>query len=303
MPLLYGFQSTHPHGVRRIPVLTYFGVLVFQSTHPHGVRLNSSTFIPYDQSFNPRTHTGCDAELLLHGGRRGVSIHAPTRGATVPGWLAVSLLRFQSTHPHGVRPMAKAHRYRVTSFNPRTHTGCDHFLRHCTNICLSFNPRTHTGCDIQYGLFILSAFCFNPRTHTGCDAKWRHYHDSTYRFNPRTHTGCDFFLAFFPYIAGVFQSTHPHGVRLFGVCNNARNTLFQSTHPHGVRLVISSVRGQQIVSIHAPTRGATLYELRVVLKIVVSIHAPTRGATRQIWERNKTILGFNPRTHTGCDVV
>ena len=79
--------------------------------------------------------------------------------------------------------------------------------------------------------------------------------------------------------------------------------MFQSTHPHGVRLdnalkVISVDR----VSIHAPTRGATCNEASHVLQSVgfqsthphgvrhiaftwftciadVSIHAPTRGAT------------------------
>ena len=37
-------------------------------------------------------------------------------------------------------------------------------------------------------------------------------------------------------------------------------------------------------------------------RLLVSIHAPTRGATpSRRWEKGKDI-GFNPRTHTGCDV-
>ena len=55
--------------------------------------------------FNPRTHTGCDSrnwavwlnEYLV------VSIHAPTRGATID----------------------KAREEIKSGFNPRTHTGCD----------------------------------------------------------------------------------------------------------------------------------------------------------------------------------
>ena len=35
----------------------------------------------------------------------------------------------------------------------------------------------------------------------------------------------------------MFQSTHPHGVRLFRSIVIFSNPLFQSTHPHGVRLV------------------------------------------------------------------
>ena len=37
--------------------------------------------------------------------------------------------------------------------------------------------------------------------------------------------------------------------------------------------------GRYMVSIHAPTRGATVPGLPVVLELRVSIHAPTRGAT------------------------
>ena len=55
--------------------------------------------------FNPRTHTGCDilfpvADIIVG----PVSIHAPTRGATL---------------------RRDAEIYRKVGFNPRTHTGCD----------------------------------------------------------------------------------------------------------------------------------------------------------------------------------
>ena len=38
-------------------------------------------------------------------------------------------------------------------------------------------------------------------------------------------------------------------------------------------------RGRLMVSIHAPTRGATRLACRLRCVVVVSIHAPTRGAT------------------------
>ena len=34
---------------------------------------------------------------------------------------------------------------------------------------------------------------------------------------------------------------------------------------------------------------------------MVSIHAPTRGATSTTWKGIIRGCGFNPRTHTGCD--
>ena len=59
--------------------------------------------------------------------------------------------------------------------------------------------------------------------------------------------------------------------------------MFQSTHPHGVRLVRQIViMTYESVSIHAPTRGATLHGSVLRRGIRVSIHAPTRGATMLI---------------------
>ena len=144
------FQSTHPHGVRhacsRIPVLcigcfnprTHTGcdfapfasgdyAIVsihaptrgatssllqpvrrsdgFQSTHPHGVRLG-----------------GCRGAII----NKKVSIHAPTRGATKVESKRKIREMFQSTHPHGVRLILCVDSHLEMSFNPRTHTGCDH---------------------------------------------------------------------------------------------------------------------------------------------------------------------------------
>ena len=99
-------------------------------------------------------------------------------------------------------------------------------------------------------------------------------------FNPRTHTGCD---------------------------NKVQNEVkkaseFQSTHPHGVRRVNDTFCAyKEIVSIHAPTRGATLFDLKIYQLVGVSIHAPTRGATFFFKGKDRRSSCFNPRTHTGCD--
>ena len=100
----------------------------------------------------------------------------------------------------------------------------------------------------------------------------------------------------------MFQSTHPHGVRLGVESLSPVSALFQSTHPHGVRPqqftgltgnecfnprthtgcdkeVARDVPGGEGVSIHAPTRGATIAVRPRLHSDVVSIHAPTRGAT------------------------
>ena len=100
-------------------------------------------------------------------------------------------------------------------------------------------------------------------------------------FNPRTHTGCDLETAVAGQESMLFQSTHPHGVRLLGRIHDTLDIL---------------------VSIHAPTRGATYLCSVTLCKYKVSIHAPTRGATW--WTRHpcNQLPSFNPRTHTGCDL-
>ena len=142
--------------------------------------------------FNPRTHTGCDADNLQDLWLKKVSIHAPTRGATSAGKLGGSFGWFQSTHPHGVRlfDLSKSTKKAVVSIHAPT--------RGATQV------------------------------------------------------------RFYTFRGQKFQSTHPHGVRLPVLLGLPIVSLFQSTHPHGVRLnACQKAIHQFIVSIHAPTRGAT----------------------------------------------
>ena len=99
--------------------------------------------------------------------------------------------------------------------------------------------------------------------------------------------------------------------------------MFQSTLPRGERLkrlVMDDL--ERKVSIHAPTRGATLLAVLGVFFIFVSIHAPTRGATQyylyiqsaylfqstlprgerpEAGQVQTWIRCFNPRSHEGSD--
>ena len=104
------------------------------------------------QSFNPRTHTGCDGAYGELRGLPGVSIHAPTRGAT--------------QRKIGVR---------------------------MDSVRVSIHAPTRGATQIMH----------------------RDIHGST-----------------------MFQSTHPHGVRLEGLRDIVESCQFQSTHPHGVRRLL-----------------------------------------------------------------
>ena len=56
-----------------------------------------------------------------------------------------------------------------------------------------------------------------------------------------------------------------------------------------------------MISIHAPTWGATFVKRFDAICIVISIHAPTWGATLNLTAARPTRSDFNPRTHVGCD--
>ena len=121
------------------------------------------------------------------------------------------------------------------------------------------------------------------------------------RFNPRTHTGCDPAATYNSGNTTMFQSTHPHGVRPPISKARPKKSEFQSTHPHGVRLhsLLQRESYQDCFNPRTHT-GCDDSASTAVHAAIVSIHAPTRGATGS----SGTLCGsggFNPRTHTGCD--
>ena len=81
---------------------------MFQSTLPHGERPTAWIMTSLFTSFNPRSHTGSDDEHCRLCTCKAVSIHAPTRGATVTTYLGKKISVFQSTLPHGERLLSIA---------------------------------------------------------------------------------------------------------------------------------------------------------------------------------------------------
>ena len=60
---------------------------------------------------------------------------------------------------------------------------------------------------------------------------------------------------------------------------------------------------RQLISIHAPTWGATFRIVFLPVNYHISIHAPTWGATSATAKIPQKLLYFNPRTHVGCDYI
>ena len=103
----------------------------------------------YDgKDFNPRSHEGSDKDgeiisgypdkfqsALPRGERQssqylsllhiGISIRAPTRGATNDSGIYVVYIKFQSALPRGERPLPALLPDREHHFNPRSHEGSD----------------------------------------------------------------------------------------------------------------------------------------------------------------------------------
>ena len=100
----------------------------------------------------------------------------------------------------------------------------------------NFNPRSHERSDHITQSFVFRFFNFNPRSHERSDDSCLHCYSQ----------------------ACKFQSTLPREERLVVVDTLTRNVLFQSTLPREERLTVQTAFGfQYVISIHAPTRGAT----------------------------------------------
>ncbi len=166
--------------------------------------------------------------------------------------------RFQSTHPHGVRPPYSIHYDFLlpVSIHAPTRGATGRYLP-SGNIQLSFNPRTHTRCD--------SAPPIPRYRKTG--------------FNPRTHTRCDFSLMIFS--ASICVSIHAptRGATGFTAHKLGLGSVSIHAPTRGATGKVTSCGILYSVSIHAPTRGATWSTVPLLAISEVSIHAPTRGAT------------------------
>ncbi len=145
----------------------------------------------------------------------------------------------------------------------------------------NFNPRPHEGCDVtDYSKAVAnSGFqSTHPRGVRQFTARPRNA-----ALNISIHAPTRGATRPSQRIDGnvKFQSTHPRGVRPCPCFSAWHPSLFQSTHPRGVRPQRTwAFTWVAVISIHAPTRGATNASSRV---------------------KSTASTNFNPRTHEGCD--
>ena len=317
------FQSTLPHGERQRRYQPPRRRNPFQSTLPHGERQCSAAMAVMYERFNPRSRTGSDGAVHNGHGHGYVSIHAPARGATCLFSPINTLFVFQSTLPHGERPIARA----------------------CSSLCGGFNPRSRTGsdggqhdCHVHKGVSIHApARGATTRVRVSVQIEAVSIHAPARGATLRTRRGL---------LSGQFQSTLPHGerptyVRLMISKNDvsihapARGAtriaqgdnmgeVFQSTLPHGERLKqlftprnswgfnprsrtgsdakVAGHGTEGAVSIHAPARGATQHRQSGLYSIAFQStlphgERPSRPSSPAQTDRFQSTLPHGERPH------
>ncbi len=123
-------------------------------------------------------------------------------------------------------------------------------------------------------------------------------------FNPRTHAGCDLTQRGKRWAKQKFQSTHPRRVRRYNKDTvRERQTISIHAPTQGATLN-SNCRLQAVsISIHAPTQGATA-SVRLDDRLRSDFNPRTHaGCDRDIRWRHGRRTDFNPRTHAGCDCM
>ena len=170
----------------------------------------------------------------------------------------------------------------LTSFNSRTHAGCDVVTLRIIGLMTRFqftHPRGVRRLD-TIADWVGAVFQFtHPR---GVRRTIRDFTKTLPRsFNSRTHAGCDKCNDHEAYLEEKVSIHAPTRGATFGAGEILRSIFRFNSRTHaGCDHNASSINIHATVSIHAPTRGATL-----LLTIVNCIFAR-----------------FNSRTHAGCDL-
>ena len=261
VPLVLAFQSTRPRGARltrQFPTIGYSTVSIhaptrgatsgvppdasvtqpFQSTRPRGARLAMTGLLLARFRFNPRAHAGRDFARLRPG--------------------AIDRM-FQSTRPRGARQSlldSWGFNYR---FNPRAHAGRDGYSavkRDVDGVFQSTRPR---GARQSILLGVVVPRPFQSTRPRGARHSFASSVVRVTAFQSTRPRGARPPRQISVYQPSSFQSTRPRGARPNLCLKILLFMAFQSTRPRGARpwgVDVDPV--VQRVSIHAPTRGATL---------------------------------------------
>ena len=245
---------------------------------------------------------GATLQRQCHIQLHSISIHAPTRGATATRCFESGIEPFQSTLPREERLIV------LFSFC----WGCifqstlprEERLKCCnTDSCSKrFQSTLPREERLVFGLLSALLMYFNPRSHERSD----YYSEPIaphVSISIHAPTRGATYLVWQYYRDHLFQSTLPREERRWSAQNLWS---IQSISIHAPTRGATSnglmMFDDTLISIHAPTRGATLRFGSSPKKEIISIHAPTRGATQSVLALDKSkVEYFNPRSHERSD--
>ena len=101
----------------------------------------------------------------------------------------------------------------------------------------------------------------------------------------------------------IFQSTLPRGERRKALRSTRCIDIFQSTLPRGERPQYRTIIHSIVYFNPRSHEGSDGNMLLQLLSTVISIHAPTRGATSAVLLLPVATSNFNPRSHEGSDIL
>ena len=152
--------------------------------------VNDIIFASFD--FNPRSHEGSDICFCEASEPETISIHAPTRGATVTIGSIVycgSISIHAPTRGATLTPRKRSRRNTISIHAPtRGATGSAGGADTSGAISIHAPTRGATGTRSTKTVYL---FNFNPRSHEGSDTDTHCPRITTENFNPRSHEGSD----------------------------------------------------------------------------------------------------------------
>ena len=280
---------------------------IFQSTLPREERQLLQLFTK--QLFSISIHAPTRGATLMVATLREVvvfiSIHAPTRGATELPQLGGSNSQFQSTLPREERRYTMSTKQKIIIISIHAPTRGATFLIHTSNLSKNFNPRSHERSDEEKTLNITNYTKFQstlPREERRkLQPKTAHY----IYFNPRSHERSDAEAIRKMVINNISIHAPTRGATPFCQSSLILNLYFNprshersDDNPYGLSddpdnfnprshersdVLNCPFQCNRVISIHAPTRGATIFSVIRNSIDCISIHAPTRGATALVF--------------------
>ena len=146
------------------------------------------------------------------------------------------MLIFQFTLPREERRQVQAQPLTLQNFNPRSHERSDHITQSFVFRFFNFNPRSHERSDIFFmGVYPKMYISIHAPTR-GATKLIKRNSDSSDNFNPRSHERSD-----------SYSNHMLHQFQYFNPRSHERSDIF-----------FMGVYPKMYISIHAPTRGATM---------------------------------------------